>query len=364
MTVALDPTHDTSRDALAGRLFEATLGAFDLLAVQLGLDLGLYRALADGGDTTASGLAAATGIAPRYAREWLEHQAVAGIIEVDDVAASADDRRYRLPSGHAEALLDADSPAASAALPRFLVAGARTYPQLAEAYRSGGGVAWDAYPGLIEAQELANRPVFANLLASEWLPAIPDVDARLRAGGARVADIACGTGWSSIAIARAYPEVVVDGIDVDPESIERATANAASAGLGDRVRFVLADAAAADGAGTYDLVTVFEAVHDLSQPVEVLAAARRLLAPGGTLLVVDERVAEQFTAPGDDVERLMYSYSVLFCLANSLADQPSVGTGTVMRPDLLREYASAAGFTSVDILPIEHEVFRIYRLEP
>jgi SAM-dependent methyltransferase len=151
---------------------------------------------------------------------------------------------------------------------------------------------------------------------------------------------------------------------VDPESIERATANAASAGLGDRVRFVLADAAAADGAGTYDLVTIFEAVHDLSRPVEVLAAARRLLAPGGTLLVVDERVAEQFTAPGDDVERLMYSYSVLFCLANSLADQPSVGTGTVMRPDLLREYASAAGFTSVDILPIEHEVFRIYRLEP
>jgi 2-polyprenyl-3-methyl-5-hydroxy-6-metoxy-1,4-benzoquinol methylase len=179
-----------------------------------------------------------------------------------------------------------------------------------------------------------------------------------------VADVACGAGWSSIAIARAYPDVTVDGIDVDPESIQRATANGASAGLGDRVRFVLADAAAAEGAGTYDLVTMFEAVHDLSRPVEVLAAARRLLAPGGTLLVVDERVAERFTAPGDELERLMYSYSVLFCLANSLADPPSVGTGTVMRPDLLREYASAAGFESVTVLPIEHEVFRIYRLVP
>jgi 2-polyprenyl-3-methyl-5-hydroxy-6-metoxy-1,4-benzoquinol methylase len=364
MTVVTDPTHDTSRDALASRIFEATLGAFDLLAMQLGLDLGLYRALADGGPTTPAELAERTAIHVRYAREWLEHQAVGGFLEVDDQAAPADERRYSLPSGHAEVLLDPDSPAASAAMPRFVLAGGQTYPALADAYRTGGGVAWDAYPGLIEAQELANRPVFANQLATDWLPRVDDVHGRLLAGGARVADVACGAGWSSIAIARAYPDVTVHGIDVDQESIERANRNAAGAGVGDRVNFLLADAAAAEGAGTYDLVTIIEAVHDLSRPVEVLAAARRLLAPGGTALVVDERVAETFTAPGDALERLMYSYSVLFCLANSLADAPSVGTGTVMRPEVLRGFAEEAGFASTTILPIDHEVFRVYRLDP
>ncbi len=364
MTVTTDPAHDVRRDALAGRMFAATLGAFDLLAIHLGLDLGLYRVLAEGGPATTAEAALRTGVAPRYVREWLEHQAVAGILDVDDPGAEPESRRYTLPSGHAEAILDPESLAAVPPLARFVLAGARTYPQLLGAYRSGGGVAWDAYPGLVEAQELANRPIFANLLATEWLPAIPDVHARLAGGGARVADLGCGAGWSTIAIARGYPGAVVDGIDVDPESISRAQANADAAGLADRARFRLLDAARSDGDGTYDLVTIFEAVHDLARPVEVLAAARRLLAPGGTVLVVDERVAEQFTAPGDEIERLMYSYSVLFCLANSLADQPSVGTGTVMRPSTLQAYAQAAGFSAVTTLPIEHDVFRLYRLDP
>lgn len=364
MTLTLDTTDDARRDALAGRLFEATLGAFDLLAIQLGIELGLYRALRDGGVATAPELAARAGIHPRYVREWLEHQAVAGILEVDDHAAPPDERRFSLPLGHAEALLDPDSPAASAALPRFLLAGGLTFPALVEAYRTGGGVAWDAYPGIIEAQELANRPIFANALAGEWLPALPDIHEQLTAGGGRIADVACGAGWSSIALARAYPQASIHGIDIDPESIERATRNATDAGVADRVEFLLADAAAATDAGTADLVTIIEAVHDLSRPVEVLEAARRLLKPGGAVLVVDERVAEAFGAPGDDLERLMYSYSVLFCLANSLADQPSVATGTVMRPDTLRGYAEAAGFRSVTVLPVEHDVFRLYRLDP
>jgi 2-polyprenyl-3-methyl-5-hydroxy-6-metoxy-1,4-benzoquinol methylase len=364
MTVTTDPAHDLRRDALASRMFESTLGAFDLLAMHLGLDLGLYRSLADDGPASAPELAARTGIDRRYSREWLEHQAVAGILDVDDQRAEPESRRYSLPAGHAEAILDPDSLAAVAPLARFVLAGARTYPRLLDAYRGGGGVAWDAYPGLVEAQELANRPLFTNLLATEWLPAIPDVHARLTGASARVADLGCGAGWSTIAIARGYPNAVVDGIDMDAESIDRARANAATAGIEDRARFVLLDAARSEGEGAYDLVTIFEAVHDLSRPVEVLAAAHRLLAPGGTLLVVDERVAETFMAPGDEVERLMYSYSVLFCLANSLADQPSVGTGTVMRPATLAAYAEAAGFSRVTTLPIEHDVFRLYRLDP
>lgn len=116
--------------------------------------------------------------------------------------------------------------------------------------------------------------------------------------------------------------------------------------------------------GRYDLVTIFESLHDMSRPVEVLAKARGLLAPGGSVLVMDERVAEEFAAPGDAIERLMYGFSVLCCLPVGLADRPSAATGTVMRPATLRRYAEEAGLARVEILPIEHEMFRFYRLCP
>jgi SAM-dependent methyltransferase len=213
------------------------------------------------------------------------------------------------------------------------------------------------------AQGDANRPVFANLLGSEWLPAMEDVHERLQADPpARVADVACGAGWSSIAIARAYPKVTVDGYDLDASSVELANANVAETEVADRVTVHLRDAADPELAGSYQLVTVFEALHDMSQPVEVLRALRGLVAEDGAVVVMDERVADSFTAPGDEVERLMYTYSVLCCLPVGLADTPSAGTGTVMRVDTVRRYASEAGFADVEVLPIEHEVFRFYRL--
>jgi 2-polyprenyl-3-methyl-5-hydroxy-6-metoxy-1,4-benzoquinol methylase len=193
---------------------------------------------------------------------------------------------------------------------------------------------------------------------------LPDIAARLRDGEGRVADVACGTGWSSISIARHFPGIEVDGIDIDAGSIERAKAHAAAEGLTDRVSFLFADAADSDGAGRYDLVTIFEAVHDMARPAEVLAAARRLLAPGGAVLIGDERVAERFTVPGDDAERLFYGYSVVACLPNGLVDPPSVGTGTVLRPAALEAIAREAGFTRFTVLPTEHESFRFYRLDP
>jgi len=237
-------------------------------------------------------------------------------------------------------------------------------PAVEEAFRSGGGVPWEDYGELgREAQADANRPLFANLLGSEWLPAVQDVHERLLADPpARVADVACGAGWSSIAIAGAYPKVTVDGYDLDESSVELARANLAGTGLEDRVAFHLRDAADPALAGSYQLVTVFEALHDMSQPVEVLRALRGLVAEDGAVVVMDERVADAFTAPGDEVERLMYTYSVLCCLPVGLADTPSAGTGTVMRTDTLRRYAADAGFADVEVLPIEHEVFRFYRL--
>jgi SAM-dependent methyltransferase len=352
------------RDAFAERLFGAALGAYELMTVHLGDRLGYYRALAEDGAVTAAELAAATGTDERYAREWLEQQAVAGILEVDDVGAAPAERRFSLPDAHAEALGDRESLAYVTPLARFGVAFAHVLPAVEEAFRSGGGVSWEDYGRLgREAQGEANRPVFSNLLGAEWLPSIDDVNERLLADPpARVADVACGAGWSSIAIARGYPKVTVDGLDLDEASVELARANLAGTGVEDRVSFQHRDAGDPELAGAYQLVTVFEALHDMSRPVEVLRALRSLVAEDGAVLVMDERVADSFTAPGDEVERLMYTYSILCCLPVGLADSPSAGTGTVMRADTVRRYASEAGFADVEVLPIEHEFFRLYRL--
>ena len=362
----MSATDDARRDAFAERLFGMALGAYELMTVHLGDRLGLYRALAGRDGTTEAELAGAAGIDERYAREWLEQQAVAGILEVDDPSADAADRRYRLPGGHAEALTDPESLAYVTPMARFAASFGGVLPAIEDAFRSGGGVAWEDFGAFgREAQAEANRPLFANLLGTEWLPAIPDVHRRLTADPpARVADVACGGGWSSVGIARAYPTVQVDGFDLDEASIELARANAAEAGVDDRVRFHVRDAGDEELAGAYQLVTVFEAIHDLSQPVSVLSAMRRLAAEDGVVLVMDERVADTFTAPGDEVERLMYTYSILCCLPAGLADRPSAATGTVMRTDTLRGYAEEAGFARLEVLPIEHETFRFYRLRP
>ncbi len=368
MTAILDTddqaTHEARRDELAGRLFGAVLASLDLQAVYLGDRLGLYRALEEGGPATPPELAERAGIDPRYAREWLEHQAVGSILDVDDPSAAADERRYTLPAAHTAVLTDPESLALVAPLARFVVGTAKTMPKLLDAYRTGDGVDWADYgPDVVEAQEGINRPQFHHLVG-DWIDALPDIAQRLRSGTGRVADVACGTGWSSIAIARHFPGVEVDGIDIDEGSIARAKAHAAEAGVDGRVSFLFADAANAAGAGRYDLVTIFEALHDMARPAEVLATTKRLLAPGGAVLIADERVAETFTVPGDEAERMFYGYSVVACLANGLIDKPSVGTGTVIRPSAVQAIAHEAGFSGFTVLPTDHPSFRFYRLDP
>jgi len=354
------------RDALVGRISQSILGAMDLFNIYLGDRLGLYRALADGGPATSAELAARARIHERYAREWLEQQAVGSLLDVDDVERDAAERRYSLPAGHDEVLLDQDSLNYLAYVARWLPVIGQAMPSLLEAFRTGGGVSWGAFgTEAREAQGEQNRPIFLKLLGSEWLPAIADVHARLTADPpARVADIGCGVGWSSIGLAKTYPNVRVDGFDMDEPSVELARANADEHGVADRVRFQVRDAADPALAGQYDLVLGFEMLHDLSQPVEALRVMRGLLAAGGAVIIMDERVADEFTVPGTETERLLYGYSTLCCLPAGMADEPSAATGTVMRPDTLRHYALEAGFRDVEVLPIEHEQFRFYRPIP
>jgi len=366
---------DDRRDDVADQVFHAILGAQETIHLYLGHRLGLYRALAGAGAVTPADLSARAGIDQRYAREWLEQQAVSGILDVahdtddtDDTEEAADGqtRRYRLSAGAAEVLADPESLYYFAPVTAIAAGIAQALPRIVDAFRTGGGVPYAAYgTDLKNGIAAANRPMFRRQLAADWIPALPDIERRLRRAGppAAVADLGCGSGWSTIALASAYPRAVVDGVDLDPASIEDARHNAADAGVTDRVRFMLQDAAKAM-TGKYDLVTFFETLHDMAHPVEALRTARAMLAPGGAVLVGDERVAETFTAPGDDLERFNYGWSAPHCLAAALTEPGAAGTGTVLRPGTLRRYANDAGFGEVTILPIEHELWRFYRLDP
>jgi 2-polyprenyl-3-methyl-5-hydroxy-6-metoxy-1,4-benzoquinol methylase len=358
--------HVAQRDAFLERMLTSASGVFEMFSIYIGDRLGFYQALAQGDALTSAELAARTATHERYAREWLEQQTVAGILEVEDAAAGDAARRFRLPPGHAEVLADRESLNYLTPLAQLLVGATRPLDALLGAYRTGGGVPYGDYGvDLREGQASMNRTMFLQQLGQEWLPAIPDIHARLQADPpARVADIGCGAGWSSIGIAQAYPKVHVDGYDLDAPSVELAQANAAAAGLAERVQFHVRDAGDPALAGQYNLVTAFECVHDMSNPVGALRAMRTLVGDGGAVMIVDERVGETFTPTGNEIEGMMYGWSVLHCLPVGMADQPSAATGTVMRPDTLRRYAREAGFRDVEILPIDNFFFRFYRLLP
>jgi 2-polyprenyl-3-methyl-5-hydroxy-6-metoxy-1,4-benzoquinol methylase len=355
--------------AYAERLFETGLATLEAVTISLGRELGLYQHLVYAEGLTPGQLAQRAGVNERYAREWLEQQASAGLIDVTHTSAEANERRYALSLAGQECLLDPDSLASVGPLIDLIPAIVRVFPtSLVDAFRTGRGIPYADY-ALHDAQGDFNRPAFLNLLASDWLPAIDGLADRLSAAGARAAEIGCGEGWAAIALARAWPGLEVDGFDNDEASIAAARKHAANAGVSDRVRFEVADVTRelSDRVdpGSYDLVMAFEMIHDLARPVDALATMRRLGGPDAIFLVADEKVAAEFHAPSDDpVERLLYAASVLHCLPVGMADSPSAATGTVMRPATLTAYAQAAGFSTLDILPIEHDFLRFYRLVP
>jgi 2-polyprenyl-3-methyl-5-hydroxy-6-metoxy-1,4-benzoquinol methylase len=340
------------------RIFSAALGTLELFGLYLGTRLGLYEVLHRDGPVTADGLADRAGIHPRYAREWLEQQAAAGYVTVAG-GVDAPTRSFALPREHAGVLVEPTSADHVAPFAPMLVGIANVLDEVVAAYRSGGGVPYARYGADFRAgQGAINRPAFETALVDEWLPAAGLADT-LRAGG-RIADIGCGQGWSTMAVARAFPEAEVWGIDMDAASIEDARAIAGAGEL--RVRFEAADAARLASHGPFDGALLLEALHDLSRPVDVLAAARAALVDGGTLVVADEAVAEDFRAPADDLERMMYGWSIVHCLPASMAEQPSAAIGTVIRERTVRELAQQAGFSRVDVLPVDGGFFRIYAL--
>ena len=360
------PTNDyaVQRDALLERMMRASAGTLELFSVYIGDQLRLYEALASNGTLTPRELASRAGTHERYTREWLEQQSVAGFVAVDNPQAGESERRYHLPAGHAEVLVSRDSLNYLAPLSQLLAGAVKPLDRVVEAFRTGAGVDYSAYGhDLREGQARMNRPMFLNQLGQQWLPTIAGLRSRLLADPpARIADIGCGYGWSSIGMALSYPKVLVDGFDLDAPSIEQARKNAVEAAVADRVVFHCSDAAAAEPAGEYDLITACECLHDMSDPVGALRAMRRLAKPHAPIMIMDERVADQFDPGAGGLERLMYGVSILHCLPVGMAEQSSAATGTVMRRSTLERYASEAGFPNVALLPIDHSMFRFYLL--
>ena len=354
---------EPTAEQFAERMLGAVLGATEVMAAYLGDRLGWYRSLAAQGPSTSAELAERTATVERYAREWLEQQAVAGILRMEEGEDGApSSRRYTLPAGAAEVLTDDTSLAYLGPMPRLFAAVGGTLPELVEAYRSGGGVSWERLGAdAREAQADLNRPWFRELPGA--FADVPGIQSALMRPGARVADVGAGAGWSSIALAQAYPGLRVDGFDIDEPSIQLARANAEQAGVADRVFFHNADAEGLAGFGPFDAAFAFECIHDMPRPMDVLAAMREGVRSNGPVIVMDEAVGEKLVAPGDELERLMYGFSLFCCLPDGLSHRPSVGTGTVMRPDTLRDYARAAGFADIEVLPIEDlGFFRFYSL--
>lgn len=360
-TIELSADEETRVEEFAGKLFDACLGTMELANVELGIRLGFYEALAGSGPTTPGELAATTRVIERYAREWLEQQAVAGIVEVDDTTGVASERRFTLPDAHAHVLIEDDSEACMKPCAAVVPWVAKALDIMVEEFRRGDGAAFGLFD-LHDVQAAFTRPVFVNHLTQHWLPALPDVQAKLTSGSPmRVAEVGCGEGLAAILLAKEYPSVEIDGYDLDEASIAVAQRGAVDAGVDERVRFHARDAADPAIEGDYDLVMAIEMIHDVPDPVGILRTMRKLAGEGGAVLVVDERTEDSFTVPANEMERLFYSFSTLHCLAVSMQDG-GAGTGTVIRAETLRGYAKEAGFAAVEILDVDHPQFRLYRL--
>ncbi|MET0739948.1 MAG: class I SAM-dependent methyltransferase [Candidatus Nanopelagicales bacterium] len=361
----MSTTNVDPREALVERIVDAMTATMETFAIHLGARLGLYAAMADGAAVSAAALATQTKLHPRPVREWLEQQAAAGVLELVDDSDDDDARTYRLPPAHAEVLADRDSAYYGAAGPISMAGVAAVLPAVLESYRTGDGVPYaDFGPDLRDGIADFNRPMFLHELGSSWLPAIPDVHDRLSSEpAARVLDLGCGAGASTLAIASAYPLAEVIGVDLDPASVDDARDAAEQAGMEDHVVFHLLDAAEVSShEKRFDLVTIFEALHDMADPAGALRSARALLAEGGSVLIADERAAERFTAPANDVERFFYGWSVLHCLPATMAEHGPEAAGTALRPSTVERWAKQAGFSEFEVLDIDNPFWRFYRI--
>jgi 2-polyprenyl-3-methyl-5-hydroxy-6-metoxy-1,4-benzoquinol methylase len=325
--------------AFVFRAVEEVGATLNCALVVMGDRLGYYRDIADHGPTTAAELAQRTQTSEPYAREWLNAQAAGGFVEYD-----AETSRYTLPPEHAVALTDESSPAFLPGLFQLAQGTMRDAPHVIEAARRDAGMGWHQHNDDVHLGcERFFRPAYAADLVTSWLPALDGVVDKLQRG-ARVADVGCGHGASTILMAQAFPRSTFLGSDYHPESIATARGRASTAAVEDRVRFEVAPAAAVSG-DRYDLVTMFDCLHDMGDPVGAAQRVRDVIAPDGTWMIVEpaagDRVEDNLTPQG----RAYYGFSTLLCTPASLSQDVGAALGTQAGPARIQHVANTANFT-------------------
>ena len=333
---AVDPQ---KLEAFLGKMVGDMGAAVSGALVVLGDRLGLYKALAARGPSTSAELAAAAGVHERYVREWLSAQAASDYVTYDKATG-----RFALTPEQATVFADEESPAFMAGGFEILSAMWRDEPKIRAAFQSGEGVGWHEHDAcLFRGTERFFRPGYNAHLVSEWIPALDGVEARLKAG-AEVADVGCGHGASTVLLAKAFPRSRFTGIDYHQASVERARERAAEAGVADRVRFEAA--AAKDYAGTgFDLVCIFDALHDMGDPVGAARHIRESLKPDGAFMLVEPFAHDTLQDNLNPVGRLFYSASTMLCTPASLSQEVGLGLGAQAGEARMRAVVEEAGFT-------------------
>jgi ubiquinone/menaquinone biosynthesis C-methylase UbiE len=306
--------------------------------VVLGERLGLYRALADG-PATAGELADRTDTHPRYVTEWLRGQAAGGYVEYD---ASAD--TYSMTEEKAFALTDPDGPLFLPGAFELALGSLAAVPRMEKAYRTGAGMGWHEHDHQVfTGCEKFFRPGYLAHLVAEWIPALDDAQAKLEQG-AKVADIGCGHGASTVLMAEAFPRSVFVGSDYHDGSIAEASKGAAEAGVADRVSFEVAGAQSFAGTG-YDLVTSFDCLHDMGDPLGAARHVRSSLAADGTWLIVEPAAGDSVAENLNPVGRVYYNFSTFLCVPNALSQSGGYALGAQAGEKAIRQVCSDAGFT-------------------
>jgi SAM-dependent methyltransferase len=342
MATVQEPTAiDT--DKLMSFVFRAVdeVGAtLNTALVVMGDKLGLYRALAGAGPLGPAELARRTGISERYAQEWLNAQAAGGYVDYDP-----DSGRYVLPPEQTVALTDEASPAYLPGFFQIALGSVVDSPRVMQAAKTGAGIGWhDHVPDVHEGCERFFRPGYHAHLVAEWLPALEGVVTKLQRG-ARVADVGCGHGASTVLMAEAFPSSTFTGFDYYKGSIETASKRAADAGVDDRVRFEMATAAAYPGQG-YDLVTMFDCLHDMGDPAGAARHVRDSLAPDGTWMIVEPAAGDRVEDNMNPVGRAYYAFSTLLCTPSSLAQEVGLALGAQAGEARIHAVVTGAGFRS------------------
>ena len=340
-TIEQAPLDPAKLEAFVFRAVDEVGATLNAALVVMGDKLGLYRAMAGAGPLDPGEIAQRAGVAERYVREWLNAQAAGGFVEYD--AASG---RYTLPPEQANALTDENSPAYLPGFFQIAVGSVIDSPRITEAARSGDGVGWhDHVHDVHDGCERFFRPGYNANLVSSWLPALDGVVEKLEQG-ATVADVGCGHGSSTILMAQAFPNSTFVGADYHEEGIATARARAEEAGVADRVRFEVAPAAGYSGKG-YDLVTMFDCLHDMGDPIGAARHVRDTLAADGTWMIVEPAAGDRVEDNLNPVGRAYYGFSTLLCTPASLSQEVGLALGAQAGEARLRDIVTSGGFQRV-----------------